>query len=179
MKKLFSAVTLLALSYTTAFASETVRYETHTRTLSEQVIAVGECQDPTSSSYATTVLKQNSRGEIYSAPATAISAETKLAIQKCQQNETFKVQVTGSFWNSKDSEMLGTGEKGFVTATAAESFSDSETLQINGGTTIIGSDGLDTALAVRDGLIARVKAKCEAKRKTLLATVSATSACSQ
>jgi hypothetical protein len=174
MKKI--ALTILTLTTMSAFAQESSRIETRTRSLGEEIIGVSKCTQPEGGSYATSELAYNSRNEMVSVPATRLEASSKITVKKCILVEDYQVDVTGSFWNSKSSEKPGTSRQRTEIREVVQSISNGQTIR-DQKDTIYGDNTVSVAINILEGLKARSKQECDAKRSQLMQQVTKQSKC--
>jgi len=184
MKTTILAITLLS---TIAFSAEgEKRNETRTRTLGESILQVSACAAPEFSSedYNTPMVKQDGtistdqNGNIRYVKMTRLTARTSLAVSKCQNQEQYMVEVAGSMWNSKSSEIPGSAKAFGQLANQTLNFSQSQEVNLkklieatnNGG--FWGQESsADLIMNLAEGLKKQVKEECEQRAASLRATV--------
>lgn len=94
------------------------RNETRERVLGESVLQVSDCVASEVTAYEFDEIKKNQDGSYATnkdgsykyIKMTRFSANAGLAVSKCQSKEQYMVEVTGSFWNAKASEVPGSAK---------------------------------------------------------------------
>lgn len=170
-------ISLIMAAQTMAFAQSDSRVETRNRVLGEQTMSVSECSSPEATSSATNVMVNNSRGELTTAPAVYIEGSSSLVVKKCVQSEDYNVNVTGSKWNSKSSEIVGSGKQRFHVTEKKLSFEQSETIRDQKNTTFGGDNTVSVAINIAEGLKSRAAKLCAEKRAQLMQSANANVSC--
>lgn len=119
MKNVTTLLVATLLSSMAFSAEGEKRNETRVRTLGESVLQVSACAAPEVSTYEfdAPIVKQDGtysvdkNGNIRYVKMTKFTAKTYLNVSKCQSQEQYMVEVTGSFWNSKASEIPGSAKQ--------------------------------------------------------------------
>lgn len=172
-----SLAVLATLFSVSAFAADSApRNETRSRIIGENLIQVGQCEAPSVSTYEYSEpivkndgsLSQTKDGQIRYHKITKITASSRLKLLKCQVQEQYMVQVTGSFWNSKESEIPNSARRFGAAAAQEQSFTKSQDLDFqklgqaagDGGLFSSGS-GAQMVLTISEGLKSQAKSDCE------------------
>jgi len=188
----FNLLILSFLVSATSFGADQVRNESRTRLVGESVTNVSACSEPqvSTSQYQAPIIKQDGsysqdkNGQIRYHLVTRITATSSFNVTKCQTQEEYMAQVTGSFWNSSESEIQGSAKQfGNVKSetmdiTKSQDFDFSKMNQAaqTGGFLYYGNNGIDMANTLAEGLKSQVKAECEANVAQLQPSVVARTA---
>lgn len=178
MTKLLLTIALVATTLN-SFADSSVKVKSKSRTLGEEVMAVSECSTPSGNITGTTELAgPDKNGEYYNVPATRISAKTVLIVKKCLLKEDYQVDVTGSFWNSKESEKPGTATKRYEATEQEISSDDSQVIRDQKNTTFGGDNTAEVAMNILEGLKAKTYKACQTKKSQLSQVIKSDLKCS-
>lgn len=131
MKQMTTLLVMTLVSSMAFSADGEKRNETRVRTLGESVLQVSSCPTPevTATEFDEPMIKQDGTvsvdkdGNTRYVRMTRFTARTALNVSKCQSQEQYMVEVTGSFWNSKSSEVPGSAKQFGNLTTQTLSFS--------------------------------------------------------
>jgi len=167
-----------------AFAADAARNENRMRTLGESVVSVSQCSAPTISTEefqdyvrkADGTIAQHKDGTFSMKTMTRISAKSNINVSKCQVQENYLVSVTGSMWNSSESEVAGSARQSGVLASQTLSISQNQDIDLKklisatSGGVFNDSSTLQILNSIQEGIKLQVKNECEAKARQLSAT---------
>lgn len=192
--KVLCGLAALALS-ASAIAAEGARNENRMRILGESLVSVSRCTDAVISTdefqdyvrRADGTMAQHKDGTYIMKTMTRISAKSTINISKCQSQENYLVEVTGSMWNSKESEVQGSARQSGVLANQTISISQNQDIDLKKlvsattGGVFNDSSTLQILNSIQEGIKGQVKKECEAKAAQLASTQVAISqtACSK
>ena len=174
------------MSSATFAADDQPRNETRSRLIGEHVIGVSPCsatkvktqefQEPIRKQDGT--YSQTKDGQIRTRTMTKVTASTRIEMTKCQVQESYMVQVTGSFWNSKSSEIQGSAKQFStldnqqLTVTNSQDFDVKKLSQAAGDDSIFTDGGtMPILLSLVEGLKAQVREECEGNLAQIKATL--------
>jgi hypothetical protein len=175
-----SMIVLTCLVSASAFAAdgEAPRNEARVRTLGESVLAVSTCTPPVVRSYEfdSPIVKsdgtysQDKNGNLRYEKLTKLVATSSLNVTKCAAQEQYMASVTGSFWNSKESEIPGTAKAYGTMGVKQYDFEKAQDMNLNKLRSAAGNDGffqdggqVQMLHALEDGLKAQALASCQAQ----------------
>lgn len=162
-----------------ALAESSTRVEARSKAVSEQIIAVSECSTASGDVVATTELAGPDRnGDLYTVPATKINAKASLVVKKCVKYLDYNVNVTGSFWNSKESNIEGSGKSRFQVVEETIPFYESQTIRDQKNTTFGGDNTVAVAMNILEGLKFKTSKQCGEKKLQLQQISNSNMACS-
>ncbi len=167
-----------------ALAADAARNENRMRILGESVVSVSKCSDTVISTEefqdyvrrADGSMAQHKDGTFIMKTMTRISAKSSINISKCQSQENYLVAVTGSMWNSKESEVAGSARQSGVLVSQTTPISQSQDIDLKklvsatSGGVFNDSSTLQILNSIQEGIKVQVKNECEAKVAQLNAT---------
>lgn len=176
MLKLNTMVAFVALAMTVNAMAENkeVRVETRSRVVGESLVGIGSCSAPEISSYNSVEpivnqdgsISTDKNGNMRTQEVTVITATSNVELVKCRTTETYKSEVTGSFWNEDSKEISGTQERSGEVI--SQKVSKAKSLKVNmnklglaGRTISYGQTQFDVALTMADGLKAQALKECQ------------------
>lgn len=159
---------ILAVSLNT-FAAEQVRNETRSRIIGEKLVAVTKCGEIQTRSYDGLDSYIDENNKLRTRKIIVVRASASLTLTKCQEQEEYMAQVTGSGWFAKASEIPGTAKSRSVLINQSQSIVKTQDIPNEDS-----SNSASLVLTIAEGLKAQVQKECQKLSKELKATISDT-----
>jgi hypothetical protein len=165
MKSTFTFL-ILAVSLNT-FAADQVRNETRSRIVGEKLVQVAKCGEIQTRSYDSQDSYIDNNNKLQTRKIIVVRSSASLTLTKCQEQQEYMAQVTGSGWFAKESEIPGSAKSRSVLINQSQSIVKTQDIPNEDG-----SSSASLVLTIAEGLKAQVQKECQKLSKDLRDTIS-------